>query len=55
MSNVTGVYLPSLILIFGVAIAKQEWVPYAAAVAAVAGGLRIYLSSCMATLPPHEQ
>jgi hypothetical protein len=46
MSNVTSVYLPSLVLIFGVAIAKQEWVPYAAAFAAVAGGLKIYLTSC---------
>lgn len=46
MGNVTTVYLPSLILIFGVAIVKQEWVPYAAAAAAVAGGLKIWLSSC---------
>ena len=53
MSNITGVYLPSLILIFGVAIAKQEWVPYAAAAAAIAGGLKIYLS-CTASAPPED-
>lgn len=53
LSNVTGVYLPSLILIFGVAIVKQEWVPYAAAAAAIAGGLKIYLFSCMGFLPHH--
>jgi hypothetical protein len=54
MGNVTSVYLPSLILIFGVAIAKQEWVPYAAAFAAVAGGLKIYLASCAQPHHPRD-
>jgi cytochrome-b5 reductase len=43
--NINGVYLPSVLLIVGVAIVKREWVPYAAALAAVLGGFKVFASS----------
>ncbi len=40
-SNINGVYIPSFLLIIGVAIVKRDWVPYAAAFAAIVGGYKI--------------
>lgn len=42
--NITGVYIPSVLLIVGVAVFKKEWLPYAAALAAVLGGYRVFAS-----------
>lgn len=39
---VTGVYIPLALLLVGVAIAKKEWLPFAAIVAAVLGGYKFY-------------
>jgi cytochrome-b5 reductase len=39
------VYIPSVLLIVGVAIIKTEYVPYAVAVAAIAGGYKLFASS----------
>jgi hypothetical protein len=36
------VYIPSALLIVGVAIVKKEWLPYAAVLAAVLGGWKVY-------------
>jgi hypothetical protein len=44
-SNIAGVYIPSVLLIVGVAIIKTEYVPYAVAVAALVGGLKVFASS----------
>lgn len=43
-ANINGVYIPSVLLIVGVAIVKREWVPYAAAIAAIIGGYKIFAS-----------
>ncbi len=42
--TINGVYIPSVLLIVGVAIVKREWVPYAAALAAVLGGYKVFTS-----------
>lgn len=39
---VHGVYIPSALLVVGVAIIKKEWLPYAVALAAVLGGFKVY-------------
>lgn len=41
---VQGVYIPSALLIVGVAIVKREWIPYAVALAAVLGGWKVYIN-----------
>lgn len=43
--NISTVYLPAVLLIIGVGLVKKEWLPFAAILAAVAGGLKIYTSS----------
>jgi len=43
-ANINGVYIPSVLLIVGVAIIKTEYVPYAVAVAALVGGYKIFAS-----------
>lgn len=40
--NITGVFIPSVLLVVGTAIAKTEWVPFAVAVAAVLSGLKVF-------------
>lgn len=39
---INGVYIPSILLIVGVAIIKKEWVPYAVLLASLAGGYKIF-------------
>ena len=39
---VQGVYIPSALLIVGTAIVKKEWLPFAAALALVLGGWKVY-------------
>lgn len=40
-----GVYIPSALLVVGVAIVKKEWLPYAALVAVVLGSWKVYINS----------
>lgn len=49
---VTGVYIPSALLLMGVAITKKEWLPFAAIIAALLGGYRIYSSQSRKVLKP---
>jgi cytochrome-b5 reductase len=37
-----GVYIPAGLIVFGVFILKQEWLPYAVVVAAILGAWKIY-------------
>lgn len=39
---VNGIYIPSGLLLLGIAIVKVEWLPYAAAVAVLLGSWKIY-------------
>jgi len=43
-ANINGVYIPSVLLIVGVAIIKRDYVPYAVAIAALVGGYKIFAS-----------
>jgi len=43
-ANISGVYIPSVLLIVGVAIIKREFIPYAVAFAALVGGYKIFTS-----------
>ncbi|KAI4090375.1 MAG: hypothetical protein LQ344_004805 [Seirophora lacunosa] len=49
---VTGVYIPSALLLVGVAIAKKEWLPFAVIIAALLGGYRFYSSQSRKVLKP---
>ncbi|KAH8427306.1 cytochrome b5 reductase family protein [Aspergillus melleus] len=40
--NINGVYIPSALLVFGTFIVKQEYVPYAVALAAVLAGWKLF-------------
>ncbi|KAF2184131.1 NADH-cytochrome b5 reductase 1 [Zopfia rhizophila CBS 207.26] len=51
---VHGVYIPSALLIVGIAIVKKEWLPYAVAVAAVLGGWKVYSSGSRKILKPND-
>ncbi|KAI9741049.1 MAG: NADH-cytochrome b5 reductase [Cirrosporium novae-zelandiae] len=51
---IDGVYIPTLLLIVGTAIVKREWVPYAVAVAAIAGGYKIFAGQPRKVLKPTE-
>lgn len=51
---VNGVYIPSGLLIAGVAITKVEWLPFAILIALVLGGFKIYTSGVKAVLKPTE-
>ena len=46
---INGVYIPSALLLVGVFIVKKEWLPYATALAAILGGLKIYNSGTVGT------
>lgn len=39
---VQGVYIPSALLIVGTAIVKKEWLPFAAALAVILGGWKVF-------------
>ena len=39
---INGVYIPALLLVVGTAIVRLQWLPYAAALATVLGGWKIY-------------
>ncbi|KAL9112555.1 MAG: hypothetical protein Q9227_003126 [Pyrenula ochraceoflavens] len=53
-SYINGIYIPSALLIVGVAIVKREWVPYAAALAAVLGGWKVFSSGSRKILKPDQ-
>ena len=42
---INGVYIPSGLLLVGVTICKIEWLPYAAIVALLLGGYKVYENS----------
>lgn len=49
---ITGVYIPSAVLILGAAVFKAQWIPLAVAFAAALGGFQFYnnrtiLQSCL--------
>ena len=39
---VNGVYIPCALLVFGTAIVKREWIPYAVVLAALVGSWKVY-------------
>ena len=45
--NINGVYIPSVLLLVGIAIIKLEWLPYAAIFASLVGGLKIFMSGIL--------
>lgn len=47
--NISTVYVPAVLLIIGVGLVKKEWIPFAALLAAAAGGLKIYTASTWCT------
>jgi len=47
--NISTVYVPAVLLIIGVGLVKKEWIPFAALLAAAAGGLKIYTTSTWCT------
>lgn len=49
-----GVYIPSALLIVGTAIIKQEWVPYAVAMAVVLGSWKVFINRVRKVLKPNE-
>jgi len=49
-----GVYIPSALLVVGVAIVKKEWLPYAAIVAVVLGSWKVYSNKPRKVLDPKE-
>lgn len=51
---VHGIYIPTGLLIVGVAIVKKEWLPYAVALAAFLGGWKFYNSGSRKVLKPNE-
>ena len=48
---INGVYIPAGLIVFGVFILKQEWLPYAVAVAVILGGWKIYNNREFASIP----
>lgn len=40
--NINGIYIPAGLLVFGTAIVKREWTPYAALLAIVLGVWKLY-------------
>jgi cytochrome-b5 reductase len=52
---VHGVYIPSALLIVGVAIIKRDWLPYAVALAAVLGGVKAFRNSMIPRYVPRSR
>jgi len=50
--NINGVYIPSALLIFGIAIVKLEWLPYAVVLASLIGGYKIFNNQARKILKP---
>ena len=40
--NVNGVYIPSALIIIGLAIVKKDWLPYALIVVSLLGGYKVF-------------
>lgn len=51
---IDGIYIPTGLLLVGVAIVKREWLPYAAALALVLGGWKFYNAGSRKVLKPNE-
>ncbi|KAF9736789.1 NADH-cytochrome b5 reductase [Paraphaeosphaeria minitans] len=52
--HVQGVYIPSALLLVGTAIVKKEWLPFAAALAVMLGGWKVYTNAPRKVLKPNE-
>ena len=52
---VNGVYIPSALLLVGTFIVKKEWLPYAVALAALLGGLKIFATQTPGMCFIHSQ
>lgn len=50
---ITGVYIPSAILIAGAAVFKAQWLPFAVAIAAALGGLQFFNNQTKKVLDPN--
>jgi len=50
--NINGVYIPSALLIVGIAIIKKEWLPYAVMFAGLIGGYKVFSSRARKILKP---
>jgi len=50
--NINGVYIPSALLIVGIAIVKLEWLPYAVVLASLVGGYKIFNNQARKILKP---
>jgi hypothetical protein len=50
--NINGVYIPSALLLVGVAIVKFQWLPYAILFASLVGGYKIFASGTSPSLRP---
>jgi len=51
---IDGIYIPTGLLLVGVAIVKREWLPYAAALALFLGGWKFYNAGSRKVLKPNE-
>ena len=40
--NINGVYIPSALIIVGIAIVKKDWLPYALIVVSLLGGYKVF-------------
>jgi len=49
---VHGVYIPSALLLVGTAIVRKEWLPYAAVLALVLGGWKVFINQVRKVLQP---
>ena len=48
---VNGIYIPSGLLLVGIAIIKTEWLPYAAVLALALGSWKMYINRPSPSLP----
>ncbi|KAI9792191.1 MAG: NADH-cytochrome b5 reductase [Peltula sp. TS41687] len=51
---INGVYIPSALLIFGTAIIKREWTPFALLLAVLLGGWKVYNNQPSTVLKPNQ-
>ncbi|KAL1964949.1 hypothetical protein VTN77DRAFT_6302 [Rasamsonia byssochlamydoides] len=54
LENINGIFIPSVLLIAGTSIVKQEWVPYAVAVAAILSSWKVYSNRPRKVLNPDK-
>ncbi|KAL1847200.1 NADH-cytochrome b5 reductase [Paecilomyces lecythidis] len=52
--NITGVFIPSVLLVVGTTIVKKEWVPFAVALAAALSAWKVFSNRQRKVLNPNE-